>query len=78
MPPPPNCYNDDCFICLKITYSIIFNSQGADAISTGRILVGVIKICFDQKKWDALNENIVLVTKRRGQLKQVSYEIIAV
>ena len=39
--------------------------------STARILVALVKICYEAKKWDLLNENIVLLTKRRGQLKQV-------
>jgi 26S proteasome regulatory subunit N5 len=43
--------------------------QGADAISTGRILEGIVQICFDTKQWDLLNENIIALTKRRSQLK---------
>ena len=51
--------------------SILSYFQGADAISTGRVLVAIVKNCYEAKKWDLLNENIVLLTKRRGQLKQV-------
>lgn len=46
--------------------------QGADTHSTGKLLVAVVSICFENKKWDLLNENLVLLTKRRGQIKQVS------
>lgn len=46
--------------------------QGADALSTGRILVAIVRMCFEAKKYDLLNENIVQLTKKRGQLKQVS------
>ena len=28
-----------------------------------------MKICFDAKQWDLLNENIIGLTKRRSQLK---------
>ena len=30
-----------------------------------------MRLCFEAKNWDALNENIVLLTKKRGQIKQV-------
>jgi 26S proteasome regulatory subunit N5 len=43
--------------------------QGADAISTGRILEAIVQLCFDTKKWDLLNENVISLTKRRSQLK---------
>ncbi|XP_022313454.1 26S proteasome non-ATPase regulatory subunit 12-like [Crassostrea virginica] len=42
----------------------------ADTHSTSRILVAIVKMCFEAKNWDALNENIVLLTKKRGQIKQ--------
>lgn len=42
----------------------------SDTHSTSRILVGIVKMCFEAKNWDALNENIVLLTKKRGQIKQ--------
>ena len=45
--------------------------QASDTHSTGKILVAVVKNCFEAKNWDALNENIVLLTKKRGQIKQV-------
>lgn len=40
-------------------------------VSTSRILVAVVQMCYGAKDWDALNENIMLLTKRRSQLKQV-------
>lgn len=40
-------------------------------VSTSRILVGIVQICYEAKDWDALNENIMLLSKRRSQLKQV-------
>jgi 26S proteasome regulatory subunit N5 len=49
---------------------------GADAISTGRILVAIIRMCFEAKRYDLLNENIVQLTKRRGQLKQAVTKMV--
>ena len=43
--------------------------QGADAISTGRILEAIVQICFEAQQWDLLSENIISLTKRRSQLK---------
>lgn len=45
-------------------------------ISTGRVLVAVVQICFDAKNWLALNENIVLLSKRRSQLKQAVAKMV--
>lgn len=45
---------------------------GADMVSTGRVLVAVVQICKEAGNWAALNEHIVLLTKRRSQLKQVT------
>nr|CAG4645484.1 EOG090X04UV [Lynceus sp. MCZ IZ 141354] len=42
---------------------------GADAISTGRILVAIVQVCFEAKQYDLLNENLIALTKRRSQLK---------
>lgn len=41
-------------------------------VSTSRILVAIVKMCYEAKDWDALNENIILLSKRRSQLKQVN------
>lgn len=34
-------------------------------VSTGRVLVAVVQICFKAKKWDLLNEHATLLAKRR-------------
>jgi len=49
---------------------------GADMFSTSRILVATMKICFDNKNFELLNENLVLLTKRRGQLKQAVIKMV--
>lgn len=33
----------------------------------------VVKICYQLKNYDALNENVLLLSKRRSQLKQVNF-----
>lgn len=50
-----------------MNYSVL---QGADTHSTSRVLVAIVKLCFEAKDFNALNENIVLLTKRRSQIKQ--------
>jgi len=49
---------------------------GADMVSTGRVLVAIVQICFEAKNWTALNEHIVLLTKRRSQLKQAVTKMV--
>lgn len=53
------------FICTWISF------QASDMVSTSRILVAIVQMCYEAKDWDALNENIMLLSKRRSQLKQV-------
>ncbi|KAJ8967602.1 hypothetical protein NQ314_002720 [Rhamnusium bicolor] len=49
---------------------------GADMLSTGRVLVAICQICREAKNWAALNEHIVLLTKRRSQLKQAVAKMV--
>lgn len=43
--------------------------MSGDALSTGRVLKTIVQLCFDLRDWDLLNEHIVLLSKRRAQLK---------
>jgi hypothetical protein len=52
------------------------STKGADLTSTTRLLVTVIKMCFEQKEWELLNEHILILTKRRNQLKQAVTKMI--
>ena len=45
-------------------------------ISTGRILVKVVQLCFEAKDYDRLKENILLFSRRRGQLKQAVVKMV--
>ncbi|TRY82098.1 hypothetical protein DNTS_013291 [Danionella cerebrum] len=48
----------------------------SDMVSTSRILVGIVQLCYEAKDWDALNENIMLLSKRRSQLKQAVAKMV--
>jgi len=45
--------------------------QASDTLSTGRVLKAVVQLCFDAEDWEGLNEHIILLSKRRSQLKTV-------
>jgi 26S proteasome regulatory subunit N5 len=49
---------------------------GGDMISTGRILVSVVRLCFEAKDYERLKENINLLSRRRGQLKQAVVKMV--
>lgn len=49
---------------------------GADMVSTGRVLVAIVQICREANNWTALNEHIVLLSKRRSQLKQAVAKMV--
>lgn len=44
--------------------------------STSRILVAVVQICLEARNWAVLNEHIVLLSKRRSQLKQAVTKMV--
>lgn len=43
---------------------------GADMHSTSRVLVKIVQLCFKAKDWDLLNEQVIVIVKKRAQLKQ--------
>lgn len=45
--------------------------QACDSPSTGKVLKAIVQMCFDLQEWELLNEHILLLTKKRGQLKTV-------
>lgn len=45
-------------------------------VSTSRVLIAIVEICFEAKNWSALNEHIVLLSKRRSQLKQAVTKMV--
>lgn len=45
--------------------------QAGDVASTRKAATDILKLCFDAGAWKTLNDQILLLSKRRGQLKQV-------
>jgi len=50
--------------------------NGEDAPSTIRVTKLIISLCFDAKDFKALNANLVLLSKRRGQMRTVIQEFV--
>lgn len=44
--------------------------QSSDLPSTSRLLIAIVTICKDAKDWSLLNEQVLLLNKKHGQLKQ--------
>ena len=43
-----------------------------DVPKTRTCCLAILELCFEAKQWKLLNEQITVLAKRRGQLKQVS------
>jgi len=48
----------------------------ADAISCSKLICCVIQLYYDKKDWPKLREYIVLMTKKRGQLKRATTDMV--
>lgn len=44
--------------------------QTGDVAETRKAVTDILRLCFEAGAWKTLNEQIVLISKRRGQLKQ--------
>ncbi|OAD60682.1 26S proteasome non-ATPase regulatory subunit 12 [Eufriesea mexicana] len=53
----------------KLARTVKFLNSVIYVASTSRILVAIIQICLEARNWAVLNEHIVLLSKRRSQLK---------
>ena len=42
-----------------------------DVAATRNAVTEILRMCFEARAWKTLNDQIVLLSKRRGQLKQV-------
>merc|ERR1712241_1470131 len=49
---------------------------GADMHSTAKVLVCIVQICYEAKNWNTLNEHIIMLTKKRSQLKQAVAKMV--
>lgn len=45
-------------------------------LSTGRVLISIVKLCFEAKNYKLLNDQISVFAKRRGQLKQAVVKMV--
>lgn len=44
-----------------------------DVAGTKKAVTEILQLCFEARAWKTLNEQIVVLSKRRGQLKQVRH-----
>eukprot|EP00249_Psilotum_nudum_P009879 c22209_g1_i1 orf=192-1652(+) len=42
----------------------------ADVVGTRKVVVAIVELCYEARAWKMLNDQIVLLSKRRSQLKQ--------
>lgn len=52
--------------------------QSSDLASTSRVLVAIVTIAKDAKNWSLLNEQVLLLSKKHGQLKQAITKMVQV
>jgi len=50
--------------------------QAEDSPSTSKICVEIVKLCYEARNFDLLNEKLVLISKRRGQLRPAIRAIV--
>lgn len=60
-------------------YSLVYPAtQSSDLASTSRLLVAIITLCKDAGDWQLLNEQVVALSKKHGQLKQATTKMVQV
>ncbi|KAF2757403.1 hypothetical protein EJ05DRAFT_538614 [Pseudovirgaria hyperparasitica] len=52
--------------------------QASDLASTSRILITIVTICKESGDWSLLNEQVLLLSKKHGQLKQATTKMVQV
>jgi 26S proteasome regulatory subunit N5 len=52
--------------------------QASDLASTSRLLVAIVTIAKESGDWGLLNEQILLLSKKHGQLKQAITKMVQV
>eukprot|EP01117_Protostelium_nocturnum_P001169 TRINITY_DN1148_c0_g1_i1.p1 TRINITY_DN1148_c0_g1~~TRINITY_DN1148_c0_g1_i1.p1 ORF type:complete len:479 (-),score=187.46 TRINITY_DN1148_c0_g1_i1:51-1361(-) len=50
--------------------------QGEDSISTSKVAIAIVRLCWEAKDLKALNENLQVLSKRRGQLRTVIQDFV--
>jgi len=49
---------------------------GEDHLSTSKLAIAIIKLCFEAKQWNYLNQNLHVLSKRRAQLRTVIQDFV--
>lgn len=49
---------------------------GADMVSSSRVLIAIVQLCFEAGNWNYLNEYITILVKRRSQSKQAVAKMV--
>jgi 26S proteasome regulatory subunit N5 len=52
--------------------------QSSDLASTSRVIVAIVTICKDSGDWSLLNEQVQVLSKKHGQLKQAITKMVQV
>ena len=52
--------------------------QASDLASTSRLLVAIVTTCKNSGDWSLLNEQVLLLSKKHGQLKQATTKMVQV
>ncbi|KAF2460193.1 26S proteasome non-ATPase-like protein regulatory subunit 12 [Lineolata rhizophorae] len=52
--------------------------QASDLASTSRILAGIVTMCKNAGDWSLLSEQVLLLSKKHGQLKQATTKMVQV
>jgi len=47
-----------------------------DTRATSRVATAIVRIAYEAKQWEVLNEKLVQISKRRGQLKTVVRDVV--
>lgn len=50
--------------------------QAEDHPSTSKLAIAIVKLCYEAKDYKLLNQNLVLLSKRRGQLRSVVQDFV--
>jgi len=58
--------NEALEMCLSLEKQ---TRTGADMMSTSKVLVAIVNLCYEAKDWNLLNEHIILLSKKRSQIK---------
>jgi 26S proteasome regulatory subunit N5 len=50
--------------------------QASDLASTSRVIIAIVTIAKDAKDWNLMNEQVLLLSKKHGQLKQAITKMV--